>query len=58
MFKYGYKGAAARQMASLAARSLMATQTIYTSQTTILGWNGNKFTKSESETVYMVHRLL
>lgn len=58
MFKYGFEGVADGQLRSLAAISTMATQSISTTQSSIVGWNGDKFTNEESTTLFMVSKYI
>lgn len=53
-FSYGYDGMADRQLASLAKKSTMATQTISTTQSTLFGWNGEKISNTASAALMMV----
>ena len=57
VFTYGFKGMATRQLSSLASVSTMATQSIFTTHSTIIGWNGEKFANEKSETAVMVREL-
>lgn len=52
-FSYGYDGMADRQLSSLASLSNKATQSISTSQTTLIGWNGKEITNTASNNLMM-----
>jgi len=53
-FRYGYDGMGDRQLATLATFSTKATQSISTTQTTLLGWNGKEISNTANTTPMMV----
>lgn len=53
VFSYGRNPMEVRQLASLAVLSTRATQTITTTQTKVLGWNGQLFNKEKVDLPYM-----